>query len=87
MDAPNVFKVSDSRSLKHAINSVIDDFKPTTLQEVKAFLYACQLNTSRAWVDNRYRSHCGISDAENADTLSGLILEKFNKWNLLDAGR
>ncbi|MCG9683932.1 hypothetical protein L1D31_15310 [Vibrio sp. Isolate23] len=86
MDAPNVFKVSDTGSLKHAINTVVNDFKPTTLQEVKAFLYACQLNTSRAWVDNRYRSHCGISDAENANTLSGLILEKFNKWNLLDAG-
>ena len=84
MDAPNVFKISDIQSLDDAINTVLFNFQPTSLQQVKAFLYACQLNTSRAWVDNRYRSHCGITDNENSDRLSDLILDKFNKWNILD---
>lgn len=87
MDAPNVFKISDITSLKKAIETMTNNFQPTTLQEVKAFLYACQLNTYRAWVDNRYRSHCGISDEENADKLSDLIIEKFEKWNLINEGK
>lgn len=86
MDAPNVFKISDIDSLNSAVDVVVNDFEATSIQQVKAFLYACQLNTSQAWVDNRYRSHCGISDEKNADTLSELMLTKFRKWNLLDAG-
>ncbi|OOE31993.1 hypothetical protein BZG04_15870, partial [Salinivibrio kushneri] len=80
MDAPNVFKIRSNDHVKSCIKQIAKGIDPPSLQQVKAFLYACQLNSYSGWVDNRYRPISQLTDEENTTTLSHIMLEKFNEW-------